>query len=149
MDFRCFLPCPIAKFSLLGRAAARQVESADSSGSVDISALLERLADVAGGPDGSSEDMRPQWPYAESQSSTCTSPSESEDIESICYEELVQNGGRPVVPIEVLPQASKELNRSCEKALPWLHDPRSRDRDDGMPRVFSRQADRWWEFRKW
>ncbi|KAF2805241.1 uncharacterized protein BDZ99DRAFT_116025 [Mytilinidion resinicola] len=62
----------------------------------------------------------------------------------ICYEELVQNDGRPAVPIEVLSQDSREPKRSCEKALPWLDDPRSRDRDK-----FPRQVDRWWEFRKW
>ena len=87
-----------------------------------------------------------QRPRAESQSSARTSSSESEDIELICYNELLENGGRPVVPIEVL---SRESKGSCEKDLPWLDDPGSRNRDGGMPIVFSRQADRWWEFLKW
>ena len=104
---------------------------------------------VAGGQDGSSEVLSLQRPPGWSQSPTCTPPSESEDIESACYKELVQNGGRPVVLIEVLSQASREPKRSYEKFLPWLDDPESRNRDGGMPIVFSRQVDRWWEFRKW
>ena len=131
---------------LLGRAAARQVESAVDYGYVDTSTLLKRLANLAGGSDGISSDIHLQRPRAESQSSTRTSSSESEDIELVCYNELLENGGRPVVPLEVL---SREPKGSCKKDLPWLDDPGSRNRDGGMPVVFSRQADRWWEFLKW
>ena len=127
----------------------RQVVSADYSASVDISTLFERLTNLPDGPDGFSKEIHSRWPRTESLSSTRTSPSGSEDIESICCGELIQNGGRPVVPIEVLSQALREPKRRYEKELPWLDDPRSRDRDDGMPRVFQRQADRWWGFRKW
>jgi hypothetical protein len=61
----------------------------------------------------------------------------------------IRSSFRPVVPIEVLSQASREPKRNCEKVLPWLDDPESRNRDGEMPMVFSRQVDRWWEFLKW
>lgn len=111
---------------------------------------MDRLANVASDPDGSSEDLPLQRPSGWYQSPTCTPPPDaSEDIETLCYEELIKNGGRPVVPIEVLLQASTEPKRRCEKVLPWLDDPESENRDGGMPMVFSRQLERWWEFRKW
>lgn len=102
----------------MSRAAARDVEIAFESTSVDIDTLLEQLAEIV-------DDTR-------SSASAHTSLCESEDIELICYEELVQNGGRP-----------------CEKALPWLKDSDFKDQDDRMSTALSRQADRWWEFRKW
>lgn len=51
------------------------------------------------------------------------------------------------MPIEVL--SSRNSKGSYENDLPWLDDLGSRNRDGGLPIVFSRQADRWWEFLKW
>jgi hypothetical protein len=132
--------------SVSDRAAA---EIATSSQPIDMDALLTRLTSIQSGQDDSSE-LRRSPPSREASESTI--PPSSDDgylLEDLSYHELVQDGGRPVCAIEALLHAPHDPTASYESILPWLSDSDSTNRNGEIQTVFSRQLDRWWDFRKW
>ncbi|KAF2680632.1 hypothetical protein K458DRAFT_489826 [Lentithecium fluviatile CBS 122367] len=130
------------------RAAAFRAKNTTASQSIDSQALLARLASIAGTKDSSSEPKHLRWPSETSETSGGTlSPQLDEEIldQVACYEQLVEENGKPVCSVEVLRHIINEPAASHEPVLPWLS-----DRLDGDIRtVLSRQLARWWEFRKW
>lgn len=48
-----------------------------------------------------------------------------------------------------LSQILTKPEHSYAKAFPWSNDPGPKNEHDDMTKVFSRQVERWWEFRKW
>ncbi|PVH90349.1 hypothetical protein DM02DRAFT_734621 [Periconia macrospinosa] len=133
----------------LGSKLRAAAEIATVSRSIDMDALLARLASIESGQDRSPElgCLRP--PRESSESTVPPNPDEEYLYEDLSYHELIQDGGRPVCPIEVLLNILNEPAASREPILPWLSDPDSASRNGEMQTVYSRQLDRWWAFRKW
>ena len=73
-------------------------------------------------------------------------PALSEALETECHNELLKDSGRPAYPISCMGEVFKDTRAYHKRLLPWVKNPR--DPDD-YRRVFSRQRDRWLEFRKW
>ncbi|KAF2452264.1 hypothetical protein BDY21DRAFT_425265 [Lineolata rhizophorae] len=135
--------------SLTGIPDRAAAEIATASRSIDMDALLARLTSIEGGQDGYSElgCLRPR--REPSESTVPPDPDEEYLDEDLSYHELIQDGGRPVCPIEVLLHILNEPAASHEPVLPWLSDPDPASRTGEIQTVFSRQLDRWWDFRKW
>lgn len=74
-------------------------------------------------------------------------PPEAQEYEMKCYHALLDDGSRPLFPISLLPQV--ETNRDAYRDLlrPWTRYPNTSDPEDWQ--VFSRQWDRWKQFRTW
>lgn len=68
--------------------------------------------------------------------------------EAFCYHELVNAGGRPVVPLEFLSSGSRDAQTDREALAPWLGDTVSNDRDSDVPPVFSTQLEDWISFQQ-
>ncbi|UKZ78283.1 hypothetical protein TrVFT333_006019 [Trichoderma virens FT-333] len=109
---------------------------------LDIDTLMERLASVADGPNDLREYKLPEW-SEDLESTMSLSTPKFEELELMCLEELLQHGGRPVIR-DIASLTS--LTEKERKRLPWVHDPLFTEE---VPRIFSRQADRWWDFMKW
>ena len=110
------------------------------------------MTSIEGARDGSPELGHLRSPPETSESSRSTVPPDPDEeylSEASNYHELIQDGGRPVCLIEVLSHILNEPAASHEPILPWLSDPDSASRNGEMRTVFSRQLDRWWDFRKW
>ena len=109
------------------------------------------MTNVAAGQDVSPVlgPSRPPPEPSESGRSTQPPASNEDEYEASSYDELIKDGGRPVCPILVLLRIMNDPAASCEAALPWLSDADSAGRDGEIQTVFSRQLERWWEFRKW
>ncbi|UKZ52472.1 hypothetical protein TrVGV298_006249 [Trichoderma virens] len=103
---------------------------------------MERLASVADGPNDLREYKLPEW-SEDLESTMSPSTPKFEELELMCLEELLQHGGRPVIR-DIASLTS--LTEKERKRLPWVHDPLFTEE---VPRIFSRQADRWWDFMKW
>ncbi|KAF2185447.1 hypothetical protein K469DRAFT_665039 [Zopfia rhizophila CBS 207.26] len=134
------------------RAAAPRAENATASRSINMDALLARLTSIEGGQDGSPELGRLRSPPETSESARSTVPPDPNEeylYEASSYHELIQDGGRPVCPIEVLSHILDEPAASYEPILPWLSHLDSASRNGEIQTVFSRQLDRWWDFCKW
>ncbi|KAF1994017.1 hypothetical protein P154DRAFT_448666, partial [Amniculicola lignicola CBS 123094] len=137
----------------LGSKVSAAAEIATASRPIDMDALLARLTSIEGGQDSSPGLGCLRSPPETSESSRSTVPPDPDEeylYEDLSYHELIQDGGRPVCPIEVLLHILTEPAASYEPVLPWLSDPDSASRKWGeIQTVFSRQLDRWWDFRKW
>jgi hypothetical protein len=107
------------------------------------------LTSIEGAQDGSPELGHLRSPPETSESAKSTPPPAIvEDFEASSYHELIQDGGRPVCPIEVLSRILAEPAASYEAVLSWLSDLDSASRNGEIWTVFSRQFDRWWDIRK-
>ncbi|KAI9779201.1 MAG: hypothetical protein M1816_003641 [Peltula sp. TS41687] len=73
-------------------------------------------------------------------------PDTIKDLEITAYNELVEEGGRPLFSLDLLDQVSKNPREYHDILRPWL-DSDSKSSDDW--RVFSRQRDRWQDFCEW
>ncbi|KAI9676090.1 MAG: hypothetical protein M1817_000833 [Caeruleum heppii] len=121
--------------------------------SLDIDTLLTRLTCLSDyGPDGSSRraPLRQRHEAAATTSDRSTPPDTTiEDLVTGDYQELIQDGGRPICRIESLFDSLAAPGASCDALRPWLDDPGSSSRDQDIQAVYSRQLARWWDFRKW
>jgi hypothetical protein len=69
------------------------------------------------------------------------------DVETKCYQALLDDGCRPLFPISLLPLVSTNADTYRDLLRPWTRYPDTCDSEDWM--VFSRQLQRWKEFRTW
>jgi len=115
-----------------------------------MDALQARLTSIEGRQDGSLELRHLRSPSEASQSDQSTLPPiPYEEYEASRYHQLIEDGGKAVCPINVLSQILTEPAASHEPILPWLSHLDSASRNEEIQTVFSRQLDRWWDFRKW
>ena len=144
---------------MLNRVAASRAESAKVSQPIDADSLCTRLTSLKRERDSAPEvgflrspPKTPETPETPKTPETAysTPPAATDEMEeSSKYYELIKDGGRPVCPIEVLLHIFDEPTASYEPILPWLSDSESVSRNDEVRTVFTRQFERWWDFRKW
>ncbi|KAF2844173.1 hypothetical protein T440DRAFT_523707 [Plenodomus tracheiphilus IPT5] len=133
----------------LGSRLRAAAEIVTASRPIDMDVLLARLTSIEGGQDGSPElgCLRP--PREPSESTLPPDPDEKYLYEDLSYHELIQDGGRPVCAMEVMLHILHEPAASHDSILPWLSGPDSTNQNGEIQTVFSRQLNRWWDFRKW
>ncbi|KAK2592815.1 hypothetical protein QQS21_009483 [Conoideocrella luteorostrata] len=108
----------------------------------EVSRRLEILAD---------RPVRSPTPLASPVRSPTLTPSpDNSGYEKFCHDELVRQGGRPVMSFERLQHSSKDAQASQGKLEPWLREPESHLRDGDVPPIFSKQLYDWQSFQqKW
>lgn len=111
---------------------------------LDIDQLFTKLIAVKRNP-SLREIAPPQQP--------ARSPTRSPDPDAIkaheirCYRELVDDGGRPPVALELLDEIYRHHGPYVEKLKPWLTDATISSADDLG--VYSQPLARWRQFRRW
>ncbi|KAK1768843.1 hypothetical protein QBC33DRAFT_557604 [Phialemonium atrogriseum] len=112
---------------------------------LDLDKLDARLRDVS-----ESSGALPQARTRFFERSGNTTPGLDDDvvcreIESEAYSDLVNDGGRPLYPIDLLGQVSRAAEEYREMLRPWQNPLEARKPWE----VFHRQLRRWRDFRKW
>ncbi|KAL8902414.1 MAG: hypothetical protein Q9207_004735 [Kuettlingeria erythrocarpa] len=72
---------------------------------------------------------------------------EAQEYETKCYQALLDGGCRPLFHISLLAQVETNPDEYRDLLRPWMRYPNMSDSEDWQ--VFSRQRDRWTEFRTW
>ncbi|KAI2618211.1 hypothetical protein GGR54DRAFT_640779 [Hypoxylon sp. NC1633] len=112
---------------------------------LDLDELDARLCQVS--PNDSST-IRPESQIIE-RSEPPTPPPDPElgplRFPIICYHELVQEGGRPLFPVDIILDVNRDPEKYGELLRPWMESPDS----VSATRIFQRQRNRWHDFRKW
>ncbi|KAL9019071.1 MAG: hypothetical protein Q9185_003613 [Variospora sp. 1 TL-2023] len=85
--------------------------------------------------------------YPSSSRSSTVEPPEAQDYETKCYYALLHDGCRPLFPISLLAQVETSPDAYRDLLRPWTRYPDTSDPEDWE--VFSRQRDRWKQFRTW
>lgn len=85
--------------------------------------------------------------YPSPSRSSTVEPPEPRDDETKYYNALLHDGCRPLFPISLLPRVEKDPDAYRDLLRPWTRYPDTSNPEDWQ--VFSRQYDRWKEFRKW
>lgn len=112
-----------------------------------VDELFTRLTNVANKRD-SSPGLESSRSPVESTEST-PPPIAAQDLESSCYHELIQDGGRPACSIQEQSHILSEPTTRYKAILSWLSDvPDSDTEIEELESVFTRQFARWWNFRK-
>ncbi|OAR01256.1 hypothetical protein LLEC1_07404 [Akanthomyces lecanii] len=125
------------------RSTLNQRGDKSDSKPIDANELAQLLADLAQKPTRSPLDVPPRSP-TESIEHT-----DYEDYEDLCRQELVKDGGHPACTLQELRHVCAEPKISNNAILAWLSD--ETDTETGARErttVFSRQLERWWDFRK-
>ncbi|OXV12135.1 hypothetical protein Egran_00105 [Elaphomyces granulatus] len=123
--------------------------AAVKAGPLNINELSRLLGIFAGHDRTSDAPSRSRSRHVRSPTSS-PPPEGNSRFEAFCHDELVEAGGRPVVPIELLLHTSKDAEVDRENFGPWLDDTLSRSRDGDVLPVFSTQLEDWMSFQhKW
>jgi len=85
--------------------------------------------------------------YPSPSRSSTAEPPEDQDYEIRCYHALVHDGCRPLFPISLLAEIETNPDAYHDLLRPWTRYPDASDPEDWQ--AFSRQHDRWKQFRKW
>lgn len=110
--------------------------------SVDPDDLAARLAQV---PSERGSPMRHMSPTALSEDTEFEAKVGRQEYQARCYQALLEEGGRPLFHIELLPQISANVDEYHDLLRPWRLYPDSPHHDDWE--LFHRQIIRWQEFR--
>ena len=73
-------------------------------------------------------------------------PPRVEDCERMFYHSLINDGGRPCYPIDLLEKVASDPVAYNERLLPWQEDPQAESTDW---QVFRKQDGSWRRFREW
>lgn len=112
--------------------------------SVDAGRLVALLAQI---PSDREHHTTTYYP-SPSRSSTAEPPeAEAQEYETKCYQALLDSGCRPLFHISLLAQVESDPDEYRELLRPWMRYPDTSDPEDWQ--VFSRQRDRWTQFRTW
>jgi hypothetical protein len=112
--------------------------------SVDAGRLAALLAQI---PSDREHDTTAHYP-SPSISSTVEPPeAEAQEYEIKCYQALLDDGCRPLFHISLLAQVETNPDAYRDLLRPWTRYPDTSDPEDWQ--VFSRQRDRWKQFRTW
>jgi hypothetical protein len=113
------------------------------SGALDLEEVNDRLLRIAGQHEPKAEPMSPYRPGK----SPTRSPSPPQRGETEFYFKLVNNGGRPMYPIELIDSVAQNPTAYRHLVRPW-----SDSADSELPEwwlVFERQSHHWEQFRQW
>lgn len=140
-----------AQRSQLARAIRARLDlhgGSPGSGQLDASELAARLTHVAGEPSRYPLDEPPRSPTESTEHTQ--SPADTQGYEDLCRQELVADGGHPIVgTAQELLQMCAQPKISCHAILAWLSDePDTETGARELTTFFSRQLERWWDFRK-
>ncbi|TQW01763.1 protein kinase [Cordyceps javanica] len=112
----------------------------------DANELSQRLADAAATPSRYTFNEYPRSPTESTGHSPL--PDSTRDYEDLCRQELVEDHGHPVGTEQELLQVCDQPETSCNAIHAWLSDgPATETGARELRTVFSRQLERWWEFR--
>lgn len=121
---------------------------------IDLDEVTARLLDLpttsttADLPTSTAAEPRfpPPLFYPRSSRTPTPPPPRDEDCEKDCYERLVNDGGRPCYPIDLLEEVASNPVAYNEKLRPWqpYPDPQSTEWE-----VFGEQYGSWMMFREW
>ncbi|KAK4150411.1 hypothetical protein C8A00DRAFT_18047 [Chaetomidium leptoderma] len=130
---------------------AHNASNAAQAGAVDLNEVNARLFRTAAGHDApepapESAPSPPYGPYLPGRSPTRT-PIPPQVGETESYMELVDDGGRPMYPIEIIDDVARDPTAYRHLVRPW-----SRSADTEMPewwQIFDTQLGHWQSFRRW
>ncbi|KAH7271843.1 hypothetical protein MRS44_004412 [Fusarium solani] len=122
------------------------LHSEPSSQPLDLDDLDERLRQVP--PNGDPTASRPQQQSPEQSrhaSPRTNRRKRSKEVERIYYTQLIEDGGRPLYPIELIDEVLEKPEEYRELVEPLQKYP-----GDNQPfDIFLEQNERWKDFRKW
>lgn len=114
---------------------------------VDPDQLATRLQGVSNNQDVVSQALSGRSRYNRSPTAEVDWDAEGKRTETIAYNSLVNDGGRPAYPISLLERVSEEPEEYREILRPWQNHPYTSPPEwDG---VFLIQSQRWQMFRRW
>lgn len=122
---------------------AQNANDAIQSRPADLDQVAARLLEVSADKTKSSQAL--SQPSYHERFRTLTPPSD-EEHETKAYNALVNDGGRPLYPISLLEEVSKNPENYQEMLRPWLDIPNA---NPPKWEVFMRQLRSWKEFRRW
>jgi hypothetical protein len=130
----------------VSRVRALNASDAVQSRPVDFDQVAARLLEISA--DKNTSAQAPSRPLLLERSPTPLISREeiAKRLETEAYNDLVNDAGRPLYPISLLEQVSKDPEEYREILRPWLEYP---DANPPNWRVFSRQLNRWQDFRRW
>ncbi|KAI8958177.1 hypothetical protein F5Y11DRAFT_50777 [Daldinia sp. FL1419] len=129
------------------RAGAQQANDEVQSRPVDPDQLAAQLENIADNRDTLPQALSRPSPYSRCSTVGIDWDEERKKRETIAYNNLVNDGGRPAYPIGLLEQVSREPDEYHEILRPWQEYP-----DISPPKwyvVFQGQLKRWQDFRNW
>lgn len=109
--------------------------------SVDPDDLAARLAQV---PSERGSPVRHMSPTASSEDGECEAKFGPQEYQARCYQALLEEGGRPLFDVGLLPSISANVDEYHDLLRPWRLYPDSTHPTDWE--VFHRQLFRWQEF---
>jgi len=109
-----------------------------------LAALLAQIPSDRGSPLRDITSYNQRYP---SRSPTLEPPEDSQWYEIRCYQALLDYGCRPLFDLGLLTAVETNPEAYHDLLKPWTRYPDESDAEDWM--VFSRQLDRWKEFRIW
>ncbi|KAI1736718.1 hypothetical protein F4680DRAFT_254677 [Xylaria scruposa] len=124
------------------RAAGKKVAGAPAPYVLDFGEVVTKLNVILRAGDGRSQPVPPRSP-TESPPPFIT----DEEYEADCHDELIEEGGRPAIPISLLSEIFKNIGAYDERVRPWLKDPGASGREKWA--IFSKQLEDWRVFNKW
>lgn len=131
--------------TIRNRDRAQDASVATHSRAVDLDQVTARLLQAVSSRFASPQ---PQSPASDGDASCATLPANPADNDERRYHAmLVNEGGRPLYPISLLDEVSKDPGAYKEMLRPWLDDP-----DEDPPDwscVFEKQVFDWRDFRLW
>lgn len=134
------------RYHLSKRFRVIQSNSPDAE-ELDVNELAKRLMDVAAKPGRYQSDEYPRSSTKSTEHSP--SPADIQDREDLCRQELVADGGYPVGTKQELLDFCAQPEISCPAILAWLSDePDTETGARELATMFSRQFERWCDFRK-
>ncbi|KAI1421200.1 hypothetical protein F5Y12DRAFT_787643 [Xylaria sp. FL1777] len=125
------------------RDRAKNMSDAAQSRAVDLDRVTARLLEI---PADNNELPRPLFRRIGSISTDSGPPTPEEVCERRYYNELVNDGGRPLYPIDLIDDVAEDPGAHSDMLRPWLHCPNA---DPPQWDVFSEQICHWLEFRDW
>ncbi|GAP92495.1 putative ankyrin [Rosellinia necatrix] len=127
------------------RDRAQNTSDAAQSGAVDLNQVTTRLLEIPADRDTSFTPLR--RPLRGPCSSTDSGPPTPPQVhERAYYNELVNDGGRPLYPIDLVDNVAEDPEAHQDMLRPWLGYPEA---DPPNWEVFREQGDHWREFREW
>jgi hypothetical protein len=127
------------------RDRAQHGSVATQSRAIDLDQVTARLLQATSSRFASPEPQSPASSGDESRATIPLSPGVND--ERRCHAMLVKDGGRPLYPISLLDEVSRDPGAYKDMLRPWLDDP-DQDPPD-WDRVFEKQAYNWRDFRRW
>ncbi|CAN8097993.1 unnamed protein product [Discula destructiva] len=134
------------------RNRAQYTSDTDQSRPVDPAQLTSRLLDISS--DRTTSSRPPTPPFDREGSAETSSRIPTEELEKRDYDNLVEEGGRPLYSIDLIDEVAKDPFSRWDILRPWVDYPADSDPDPDADsgvnwNVFGRQLWSWRMFRYW